>query len=209
MIETNVIVCATLWGVFGFQHSLLARPSTKILVNKIFGCTFETHFYPILYFVSQCIVFLIIYDIIRHLKPTLIIFVIPEEWNYFIFWFNRIANLFLIITVFHFDIGKFTGISQIIQFFYRTQKNAKEVNQNTLNSHYLYKYIRHPMYLGILLVFVSSTTIYTDLFFVSLVSIIVYIEIGSYFEEKSLIKKFGSRYVDYQQRTKRYIPGIR
>ena len=65
------------------------------------------------------------------------------------------------------------------------------------------------MYLGILLVFVSSTTIYTDLFFVNLISIVAYIEIGSHFEEKSLIKKFGSRYVDYQQMTKRYIPGIR
>jgi len=209
MIETNVIVCATLWVVFGFQHSLLARPSTKILINKTFGRTFETHFYPILYFVSQCIVFLAIYDIIRHLKPTVVIFELPEEWNHFIFWLNRIANLFLIITVFHFDIGKFTGISQIIQFFSRTQKNVKQVNQTTLNSRYLYQYIRHPMYLGILLVFVSSTTIYTDLFFVNLISIVAYIEIGSHFEEKSLIKKFGSRYVDYQQMTKRYIPGIR
>ena len=44
---------------------------------------------------------------------------------------------------------------------------------------------------------------------VFLISIVVYIEIGSHFEEKSLIKKFGSQYVDYQQKTKRYIPGIR
>ena len=209
MIETNVIVCATLWAVFGFQHSLLARPSTKILINKIFGFTFETYFYPILYFISQCIVFLIIYDIIRHLKPTFIIFEIPKEWVHFIYWFNQIANVFLIITVFHFDIGKFTGISQLIKFFSRSEKNPKQVNQTHLNSGYLYKYIRHPMYLGVILIFVSSTSIYTDLFFVSLISIIVYIEIGSYFEEKSLIKKFGSQYVDYQKQTKRYIPGIR
>ena len=209
MIETNVIVSIVLWAVFGFQHSLLARPSTKILINKIFGSTFETHFYPILYFISQCIIFLLIYDIIRHLKPTFIIFEIPKEWAHFIFWFNRGANILLIISVFHFDIGKFTGISQLVKFFSRSQKNTKQVNQTTLNSNYLYKYIRHPMYLGILLVFVSSTTIYTDLFFVSLISIIVYIEIGSYFEEKSLVKKFGSKYLDYQLMTKRYIPGIR
>ena len=127
MIETNVIVCVILWAVFGFQHSLLARPSTKILVNKIFGYTFETHFYPILYFISQCIVFLVIYDIIRYLKPTVIIFEISNEWIHFIFWFNRIANFFLIITVFHFDIGKFTGISQIIKFFSRSQKKEKRM----------------------------------------------------------------------------------
>ena len=209
MIETNVIVCATLWGVFGFQHSLLARPSTKTLINKIFGYTFETYFYPILYFISQCIVFLVIYDIIRHLKPTVIIFEIPREWVHLIYWFNQVASVFLIITVFHFDIGKFTGISQLIKFFSKSQKNPKQVNETHLNSHYLYKYIRHPMYLGVILIFVSSTTIYTDLFFVSLISIVFYIEIGSHFEEKSLIKKFGSQYVDYQKKTKRYIPGIR
>ena len=208
MIETNVIICATLWAVFGFQHSLLARPSSKILINKIFGYTFETYFYPILYFISQCIIFLIIYDIIRHLKPTVIIFEIPKEKTHIIYWLNQIANVFLIITVFHFDIGRFTGISQLIKFF-RSQKNPKRVIQADLNSHYLYKYIRHPMYLGIILIFVSSTTIYTDLFFVNLISIVVYIEIGSHFEEKSLIKKFGSEYVDYQKKTKRYIPGIR
>lgn len=209
MIETNVIICATLWAVFGFQHSFLARPSTKILINKIFGFTFETYFYPILYFISQCIVFLIIYDIIRHLKPTVVIFEIPKELVYLMYWFNQIANIFLIITVFHFDIGNFTGMSKLIKFFSRSEKNPKQVNQTHLNSRYLYKYIRHPMYLGVILVFVSSTTIYTDLFFVSLISIVVYIEIGSHFEEKSLIKKFGSQYVDYQQKTKRYIPGIR
>ena len=209
MIETNVIICVSLWAVFGFQHSLLARPSTKILVNKIFGFTFETYFYPLLYFISQCIVFLFIYDIIRHLKPTFIIFEIPKEWVHFVYWFTQISNVLLKFTVFHFDIGKFTGISQLIKFFYRSQKNPKQVNQTHLNSHYLYKYIRHPMYLGVLLIFVSSTSIYTDLFFVSLISIVFYIEIGSHFEEKSLIKKFGSRYVDYQKETKRYIPGIR
>ena len=209
MIDTPIIICVTFWFMFGLQHSLLARPSTKRFINKTFGNSFETQFYPILYFISQCIVFLIIYDSIRHLKPTTIFFEMPEALKNYVFWFNRTANLFLIITVFHFDIGKFTGITQLVGFFSRSQKNVKDVGQTKLNSTYLYRYIRHPMYFAILLVFVSSSTTYTDLFFINLISILLYIEIGSYYEEKSLIKKFGSDYLKYQSITNKYLPGVR
>ena len=210
MIEANVLTCIVLWTIFGFQHSILARPFTKSLVNKIFGSAFEIHFYPFFYFVSQCIIFAAIYDTIRHLKPTLIFFEVPEYLNLFIFWFNRVANIFLIITVFHFNIGKFTGIAQLLEFFsQKYQRGKSKQNDPTLNSSYLYRYIRHPMYLGILLVFISSTSIYTDLFFINLLCIIIYIELGSYFEEKSLVRTFGPQYSEYQKTTKRYIPGVR
>ena len=209
MIDNTYILCVLLWFIFGLQHSLFARPLTKRLINQTFGNSFETHFYPILYFISQCIVFLIIYDAIKFLKPTIVFFEMPEELKGYVFWFNRAANLFLIITVFHFDVGKFTGITQMISFFSRKQKNAMIVGQTKLNTNYLYRYIRHPMYLGILLVFVSSTTKYTDIFFINLISILFYIEVGSYFEEKSLIKKFGSNYLEYQSITRKYLPGVR
>ena len=209
MIENNMVACAALWVVFGYQHSLLARPSTKLLVKKFFGCKFEAHFYPLIYFISQCIIFHAIYDTIRHLQPTFVFYELPQNWSYFVFWFNQAANLFLIITVFHFDIGRFTGIKQFIQYFWHNQKNMRDNIQPELNSSYLYRYIRHPMYLGILLVFISSTTIYTDLFLINLISILAYIEIGSYFEEKSLISQYGFRYLEYQRVTKRYLPGVR
>jgi len=210
MINTNITICILLWFFFGLQHSILARPSTKRIISKIFGLSFEKHFYPLIYFISQCIIFLAIYDMIRHLVPTYIFFVIPEKFELFIYCLNRLSNLFLIITIFHFDIGRFIGITQLIEFFFQKQKNEKNlINDTKLNSSYLYKYIRHPMYLGIILVFITSTTIYTDLFLLNIICIVLYIEIGSYFEEKSLIKKFGNQYIEYQKKTKRYIPILR
>lgn len=210
MINNNIIICILLWTFFGLQHSILARPSTKKIISEIFGLVFEKHFYPIIYFISQCIIFFAIYDLIRHLVPTYIFFEASKELELFIFCFNKIANIFLIITVFHFDIGNFIGVSQLREFFFRKQKSKKNLVEITkLNSTYLYKFIRHPMYLGIILVFISSTTIYTDLFFINITCIIFYIEIGSYFEEKSLVRKFGNSYIEYQKKTKRYIPKLR
>ena len=210
MIDSNVITCIVLWAVFGFQHSILARPTTKQFVKTAFGTTFETHFYPFLYFLSQCIIFVAFYDLIRHLKPSIVFFTVPDDYEYIIYALKRIANVFLIVTVCHFYLARFTGAAQLLSFFAKTSKRQEQSDQTaTLNSSYLYKYIRHPMYLGILLVFPSSTTIYTELFFINLICIMLYIEIGSHYEEKTLLKQFGERYAEYKKTTKRYIPKIR
>ena len=58
------------------------------------------------------------------------------------------------------------------------------------------------MYLGILLVYVTSTTIYTNLFLINFFCILFYIEIGSFYEEKSLTRQFGETYINYKKNTK-------
>ena len=88
------------------------------------------------------------------------------------------------------------------------KENINNIDEN-LNQNYLYKYIRHPMYLGIILVYITSTTFYTTTFFINIICIIAYIEIGSYYEEKSLIFKFKQKYIDYKAETFKYIPFIR
>ena len=210
MIETNIVLCILLWAFFGLQHSLLARPSTKLWIVNLLGVTFEKYFYPIIYFISQCIVFLAIYDTIRHLSPQVIIYALPENSLGFVFWLNRLSNLFLILTVFHFNLGTFTGVTQFFDYFSRHKfRDTLNCEPTTLNTKYLYKYIRHPMYLGIILVFITSVTIYTELFFVNLICIVFYIELGSYFEEKSLYRKFGDQYSEYVKTTKKYFPLLR
>lgn len=210
MFEPNVILCCMAWFLFGLQHSLLARPITKRWLARTFGKTFEAHIYPVTYFMVQCVVFLVCYDAIRHLSPRVVFYEMPIEWAELVFWLNRIANIFLILTVFHFDIGSFTGFKQLFRLLLRkgTIHNASQPEPK-LNTRYLYRFIRHPMYLGIILVYVTSTTVYSDLFLANLVCIVAYIELGSYFEEKSLHRRFGADYADYVTKTKRYIPFLR
>ena len=204
----NDFIIYILWTFFGLQHSLLARPYFKSQIKYLLGERFEKNIYPFLYFLSQCIIFLIVYDLIRNVKPDIIFFQLPNKYHGFIFLLNRISNLYLLLTVFHFNIGEFTGFSQLVNIFTSNRKNSINTNQ-PLNSSFLYRYIRHPMYLGIILVYLTSTTIYSDVFFVNVVSILIYIDIGSYFEEKTLIRKFGSSYIDFQSKTNKFIPFIR
>ena len=118
----NASYCFILWTIFGLQHSLLARPLFKKFIKDCFGVNFQKYFYPFIYFISQCIIFLLIYDIIRNLKPSITFFSISPDKEILIYFLNRIANIFLNSTVFHFDIGLFTGITQLKEFLIKQEK---------------------------------------------------------------------------------------
>lgn len=201
----NFFTAIFLWFFFGAVHSIMARPFFKRKIKDIFGNTFEEYFYRFFYFISQCILFYYIYGIIKNLDQGQVIFSIPEKYFLFFYMFNIFSNLFLIISILHFDVAEFIGFKQMINFFFK----QKETKQSILNDGMLYKYIRHPMYLGIILVYLSSTTIYTELFIINLICIIAYIEIGSFYEEKTLIKVYGASYKIYKNKTFKYLPFIR
>ncbi len=146
--------CFILWTICGLQHSLMARPFFKKIIKDLFDRNFEKYFYTFIHFISQCIIFILIYDLIRNLKTIGYFYSISPDKEICIYFLNRIANIFLIITVFHFDIGIFTGITQLKKFF--TKLGANNEMTQVIDKTYLYRYIRHPMYLGIILVYITS-----------------------------------------------------
>ena len=72
----------------------------------------------------------------------------------------------------------------------------------------IYKYIRHPSYLGGLFCFAGfgiALANYISLFFVFFVNLIMIISRINY-EEKILINEFGSEFEEYRKRTKKLLP---
>lgn len=201
----NILICISLWFIFGVQHSILARPFFKKILQNIFGEIFEQHFYRFCYFLSQCVIFYLIYDVISNIENKFIIFEINDDYKFIYYWLSILSKIFLIISVLQFDISHFIGIKQIINFFVKKKGSEKIV----MNKTYLYKFLRHPMYLGIILCYIFSTTIITEIFITNLICILAYIEIGSYYEEKVLIKEFGNEYIEYKKNTYKYLPLIR
>ena len=199
----NYFIIISLWFLFGFQHSLLARPFFKKLLRTIFGNFFVEHIYRFIYFLSQCVIFFFIWDLIINTNQGKIIFEVNQEFKWIIYLFYKASIIFLILSVLNFEIGEFIGVSQLISIFKKKKETQEILNKN------LYKYCRHPMYLGILLVFIFSTSIYTIGYFINLVALIIYIEIGSYYEEKTLLTKYGLSYKKYQKTTYKYIPFLR
>lgn len=73
----------------------------------------------------------------------------------------------------------------------------------------IYKIVRHPIYTGLLLLFIGNTLIvgdYRGILAVLIVSISFWIKLNK--EEKLLIETFGNQYKEYKNKTKALIPFI-
>ncbi|MBS7632456.1 isoprenylcysteine carboxylmethyltransferase family protein [Candidatus Bathyarchaeota archaeon] len=88
------------------------------------------------------------------------------------------------------------------------------VSWNMSESHKLvtsgpYSYVRHPSYLGYILMFVGL-----PLFLLNPIALVPLVGVPGYYcvtyqEEKLLIERFGEKYVEYQKRTGRFLPKLR
>ena len=72
----------------------------------------------------------------------------------------------------------------------------------------IYSYIRHPMYLSVILSMLGITTIYFTYYEVSLFILLVITLLVKLFYEESLWKCHGTEYGQYMKKTKRLIPFI-
>ncbi|QQG48441.1 MAG: isoprenylcysteine carboxylmethyltransferase family protein [archaeon] len=72
-----------------------------------------------------------------------------------------------------------------------------------------YRYIRHPIYLAVILFAFSIPTVLGSLYgFVTILALMPMLIVRVRFEEKVLASTFGQEYVEYVRKTKRLIPYI-
>ena len=69
----------------------------------------------------------------------------------------------------------------------------------------LYKYSRHPMYVGILIVLWATPHMTLGHLLLALVWT-CYVFIGIYFEERDLVRQFGAKYLAYQNEVSKLLP---
>jgi protein-S-isoprenylcysteine O-methyltransferase Ste14 len=88
-------------------------------------------------------------------------------------------------------------------------ENSMEKTQTQLVTKGIYKFMRHPLYTGTILLlsgyFLYAPTLSVLIF---LILTFIYIEIGSRLEEKKLLIEFGNEYAEYCKVVKRYFPFI-
>ena len=83
-------------------------------------------------------------------------------------------------------------------------------NAAKLKTDGIYGRVRHPSYLGLLLIVVGFSATMSSFysFLVLPVPVFVAISYRIFVEEKILIKEFGESYIKYKTETKKLIPGI-
>jgi protein-S-isoprenylcysteine O-methyltransferase Ste14 len=115
-----------------------------------------------------------------------------------------ISGAILVVT------GLAIRISSILTLRKQFTYTITEVEQHELIEKGLYRVIRHPGYLGQLLIFLGITVALSNWLSVLLMMILV---IPGYIyrihtEEQFMIKQFGEAYLTYRERTRRLIPRI-
>jgi protein-S-isoprenylcysteine O-methyltransferase Ste14 len=122
-----------------------------------------------------------------------------DHWNTYFLIGSVIALIGLIIRV--------TSIIKLKQQFTYT---VTKIENHELIETGLYKIIRHPGYLGQLIIFLGTSVCLSN--WLSILLMIIPVLSGYLnrikIEERFMVEQMGQKYIDYRKRTKRLIPGI-
>ena len=119
-------------------------------------------------------------------------------------------NTFFIIGFVLIIIGLIIRVTSILTLKKQFTYTVTKVENHELIEHGLYKTIRHPGYLGQLIIFLGIAASLSN--WLSVLLMIIPVFLGYSYrivvEEKFMIEQMGQKYVDYQKRTKKLIPKI-
>lgn len=191
-----MLLLAFAWLLYGAIHSFMASNYFKNFAAKMLGKYFR--FYRLIYNILAFMLLIPIFSLKFSMGKEVLWQV--SVYQSIIGKFIIICGVLLIAKALQgYDLFEFSGFD-----FNKSQE------KNEFKSDGLLKYMRHPIYFGIL-IFVwgmflveASTRSLT-----SAIAVTIYLFIGIYFEEKKLIEVFGEKYKKYQQDVPMLIPFLR
>jgi protein-S-isoprenylcysteine O-methyltransferase Ste14 len=190
-----LLVDAALIGIFGIQHSVMARPGFKSWWTQFVPKPIERSTY--LLFTGFCLGALFYFwqpigGTLWHVTNTT-----GTAILYALFAFGWLLLLASTFWINHFDLF---GLRQVWLYL-----RGKEYTQLTFANPGVYNYVRHPIYVGWLLAFWSTPTMtVTHLVFALITT--MYILVAIQFEERDLVDIHGKAYTDYRDRVPMLIP---
>jgi len=197
----DVITILLLFTFFGLIHSFLASNKVKrILIDRVGNLI---AFYRLFYILFSVVTFYLIYILAPNSHTTIYDLPYPFDFVVLIPQFLSIAGF--IWTLKYFYVREFLGINQIVRW-YKKNYNVNDLDEElTLRIDGPYKVCRHPLYFFSIVFLIFRPEM--DLSYLTfLICISVYFYIGSFYEEKKLIEKFGSNYINYKEVVHRIFP---
>lgn len=183
--------------LFALQHSGMARKRVKALLAKVVAPSMERS----TYILSTSLALLLIFHAWQPVPFAVWRFEHPIAQGvlYGMFVFGWLTVLVAISLTNHFDLF---GVRQAWMHF-----RARPYRRLPLTTRWLYRYVRHPLYLGWLFAFWSAPVMTAGhLLFALLMS--AYIVVAIPWEENDLVAAFGKRYIEYRERVPKLIPSL-
>ena len=185
-----------LLAAFAIQHSGMARPAFKRWWTKIVPEPVERSTYVLISSLAMVALFAFwapIGGVLWQAEGAARTAVIGV---YIFGWALLLYSTFLID---HFDLF---GLRQVWHRLMGYQPAPPQFYTPTL-----YKLVRHPLYVGWLVIFWAAPTM-TTAHFVFAVMTTAYILIAIQFEERDLVDVFGQQYLDYRRSTPMLVPRL-
>ena len=194
-LSRALLINFLLLSAFGIQHSVMARENFKKWWTKLIPEPIERSTYVL--FASAIVWLTMMFwqpmtGLVWEIQNTYLKLMI-----YAVFFMGALISVHSIFVLDHFD---YVGLRQIYLHFKKGQYVPLEFKTPTL-----YKYIRHPMTIGILIFFWATPTM-TVGHILFAAGMTIYAVIGLKFEERDLIKKYGGNYTTYKQQVRMFLP---
>jgi protein-S-isoprenylcysteine O-methyltransferase Ste14 len=196
-LAMSLVVDVVLLTIFALQHSVMARQGFKRWWTRIVPKPIERSTYVV--FASLALILLFwkwmpltqpVWTVTNPAAATAL------QAVFWMGWGTVLLSTFLIS---HFDLF---GLHQVWRNF--TGQNAPEQRFYTP---FLYKFVRHPLYMGFVLAFWATPTM-TAGHLLFAIATTGYMLIAIQLEERDLVQAFGSTYVEYRRRVSMIIPLI-
>ena len=194
MNSTEILIYALVWLSFGCVHSLLARASSKRILEPLFGRAYRFGYN--LFAVLHIGLVIIGGEIL--LAENSSKFELGETFSALALTCQVTGIVVIVLGLTQYDLGRFSGITQLFR-----EDNSTD-DEEQLHVTGIHGYVRHPLYLGVYLYFlggaVSEFGLQTALWGS------LYLCIGTWFEERGLVAQYGRSYIEYKQKVPAIFP---
>lgn len=197
-VTTALLIDAALLGLFAVQHSLMARKGFKKVWTKIVPQPIERATFVL----ATCIVLVTMYVFWEPI-PAAIWTVDAPAARAVLIGLQMAGWLFVLlatIMIHHFDLF---GMRQVWRHFRGLEQ--KEIGYRTPG---MYKYMRHPIYLGFLVAFWSTPDMTAGHLLFAVMTTAYMVFAVKMFEEPDLVREFGETYRQYMRATGGFFPKI-